>query len=57
MVVHRMELVVRIMCLQIRQILLPLQIVLILNIPVRIVVVGAIYLCLKVTGAQGKHSQ
>jgi hypothetical protein len=52
-----MELVVRIMCLQIRQIVLPLQIVLILNIPVRMVVVGAIYLRLKVTGAQGEHSQ
>ena len=52
-----MEIVVRIICLQIRQILLPLQIVLILNIPVWTVVVGAKCLCLKVAGARGEHSQ
>jgi hypothetical protein len=55
-----MELVVRIILLQIRQILLPLQILLILlilSIPIWIVVGEAIRLRLKVPGAQNKKAQ
>jgi len=55
-----MELVVRIILLQIRQILLPLQILLILlilSIPIWIIVVGAKRLRSYVTAAQQKQSK
>jgi len=56
-----MELVIRIMLLQIRQILLVLQILLILLvlncIPIWARVIRAICLCLKVAGTQDKQSQ
>jgi hypothetical protein len=54
------ELVVRIILLEIRQILLVLQILLILlilSIPIRIIVVGAIRLRSYVTAAQQKQSK
>jgi hypothetical protein len=59
LVVHHMELVVRIVLLQILlplQIMLILQILLILNVPIGIVI-GTICLCLKVAGSQSEQSE